>query len=91
MRRPLHRDASRSYDDRVRTTVTLDDDVVAVIERVRASTGVGLSEAVNTLVRRAVAHRSPSEPFRLRSASLGQRVDLGDVVAVLDLLDDGRP
>ena len=35
----------------MRTTVTLDEDVAAAIERVRRERSIGLSEAVNTLVR----------------------------------------
>ena len=72
----------------MRTTVTLDPDVVAEVERLRRTDGLGVSEAVNRLVRAGLA-RSPGPPrYRHRSADVGVSVDVTDVGAVLDLLDE---
>jgi hypothetical protein len=72
----------------MRTTFTLADDVAAAIDRVRREEGVGPSEAVNRLIRRALATPAPSAPYVHRSADLGLRVDVTDIGEVLDLLDD---
>ena len=42
----------------MRTTVTLDDDVAAAVDLVRRERGVGLSEALNELVRRGMTSKS---------------------------------
>src|SRR4051794_32418857 len=48
MRLGRHHDATRA---RMRTTVTLADDVAAAVDRLRREEGLGLSEAVNKLAR----------------------------------------
>lgn len=76
---------------RMRTTFTLTDDVAAEIERMRRESGIGPSEALNTLARRGMAQRpATTGPYRHRSAELGLKVDVSDIGAVLDLLDDAR-
>ena len=72
----------------MRTTVTLDEDVAAEIERLRRQEGLGLSEAVNRLVRAGMAAAKPSAAYRHQTRSLGLRMDVADVDAVLDLLDE---
>lgn len=72
----------------MRTTVTLGDDVAAEVSRIRRETGLGLSDAVNELARRGMAARPARSPYTHRSARLGLRVDVSDVAAVLDLLDE---
>ncbi len=49
----------------MRTTVTLADDVVAAVERVRRERGVGVSDAVNDLVRAGLAAQ-PGKPAAFR-------------------------
>jgi hypothetical protein len=71
----------------MRTTLTLDDDVAAAVEALRRAEGIGPSEAVNRLIRRALAVRPERAPYEHRSVSMGARVDVNDVGAVLDLLD----
>lgn len=87
MRRSTHHDASVVA---VRTTVTLDDDVTAAVERIRREDGVGLSEAVNRLARAGLGNRSRVEPYHHRTVDLGLTIDVRDVGAVLDLLDETR-
>lgn len=71
----------------MRTTVTLDDDVVAAIERLRREQGLGLSEAVNQLVRCGLHDDRPDEPFHQITYPLGMRVDVSNIGEVLDTLD----
>lgn len=72
----------------MRTTVSLDDDVSAHLERLRREEGLGLSEAINQLVRRGLSQGSRRQPYRPRAANLGLKVDVSDVAQVLDLLDE---
>lgn len=72
----------------MRTTVTLEPDVAAEVDRLRRAEGIGVSAAINRLVRSAAAHTAAPEPYRHRSAGLGLLVDVSDIGAVLDLLDE---
>lgn len=72
----------------MRTTVTLADDVMAEVERLRRENGLGLSDALNELARRGFRARPRQAVFRQRSMQLGQRLDVSNVAEVLDALDD---
>ncbi len=72
----------------VRTTVTLDDDVAAAVDELRRAEGVGVSEAVNRLVRAGLVRPRDARPFRQRTADLVFTVDVRNTGEVLDLLDD---
>ncbi|MGI8874624.1 MAG: ribbon-helix-helix protein, CopG family [Egibacteraceae bacterium] len=74
----------------MRTTFTLDDDVAAAIERLRREDGLGLSEAVNQLARAGMAAPSRQRKYRHQSVAVGLKVDVSDIGAVLDVLDDER-
>lgn len=73
----------------MRTTVTLHSDVAPAVERLRRERGVGVSEAVNHLVRRglAVQGQRPREPFRQRTSPMRARMDVTNVAEVLDTVD----
>lgn len=75
----------------VRTTVVMDSDVAAEVERLRRQ-GLGVSEALNLLARRGMAAQTgaPGAPYRHRTARVGLKVDVTNVADVLDLLDDDR-
>lgn len=76
----------------MRTTVVIDSDVAAEIERLRHA-GMGLSEALNLLARRGMTKgRTTSETvkYRHRTSKIGLKVDVTNVTDVLDLLDDDR-
>ncbi|MGV0749240.1 CopG family transcriptional regulator [Mycolicibacter heraklionensis] len=75
----------------VRTTVVIDSDVAAEIERLRRQ-GLGISEALNLLARRGIAAQAsaPEYRYRHRTAPIGLKVDVSNVAEVLDLLDDDR-
>ena len=71
----------------MRTTFTLDDDVAAAVERLRREEGIGVSEAVNRLIRAGMVEPKRRTVYRHRAADLGLRVDVTDIGAVLELLD----
>lgn len=75
----------------VRTTVVIDSDVAAEIERLRRQ-GLGISEALNLLARRGIAAQAsaPGPRYRHRTAPVGLKVDVSNVAEVLDLLDGDR-
>lgn len=72
----------------MRTTVTLADDVVAAVEQLRRERSLGMSEAVNELVRAGLARQhAPSPPFRQKSHDLGRGIDFDNVADTLETLD----
>jgi len=72
----------------MRTTVTLDADVAAAVESLRRERHVGVSAAVNELIRSGLS-RAPStaKPFVQRSSAMGARMDIANVADVLEVLD----
>lgn len=72
----------------MRTTITFDDDTAALVEQQRRTEGIGVSEAVNRLIRRGAAGPATRHTYVHRSAAIGLKVDVTDIGAVLDLLDD---
>lgn len=72
----------------MRTTVVLDDDVVAAVEQLRRERSLGLSEALNELVRAGLAAPRPTKArFRQRSHRMGLRIDVSNVAEALELLE----
>jgi metal-responsive CopG/Arc/MetJ family transcriptional regulator len=71
----------------MRTTVNLDDDVAAAVERLRRDRSIGLSEAINELIRAGLTVKRPRRPFRQQSANLGLKVDVTNVAEALELLE----
>jgi hypothetical protein len=64
------------------TTLTLDDDVAAVLERLRRSRDASLKQLINEALRRGLKEMSDRpkrrEPVRTRSVALG-RVRIGGI------------
>lgn len=71
----------------MRTTITLDRDVAQAVRQLRRQRGLGLSEAVNELIRSGLRAKAPSPRFRQRTHGLGLRVDVRNVAEALELLD----
>lgn len=73
----------------MRTTITLDDDVVAKLKSEMRKSGRSFKETVNNILRLGLNYRSnpkPSKPFVVRARRLGLRVGLsGDNIG--DLLE----
>jgi hypothetical protein len=74
----------------MRTTITLDDDVEALIESERARTGESFRVAVNRLLRRSMRATGPSAPPELPELPGRPVLDVSDVSALLAALDDER-
>ncbi|MGQ0849308.1 MAG: CopG family transcriptional regulator [Actinomycetota bacterium] len=73
----------------MRTTISLDDDVAALIEAERRRTGETFRQTVNRLLRKAVQRvaMTRSELPRFPGAPL---IDISDVSRVLSELDEER-
>ena len=72
----------------MRTTVTLADDVATAVERLRRERSLGMSEAVNELVRAGLAQQDKSRaPFRQKSHDLGRGLDFDNIADTLETLD----
>lgn len=71
----------------MRTTITFEEDVAAAIDQVRRQRHIGVSAAVNELVRRGLAAGEPSGRFVQRTSAGHALLDVGNVAEVLDLLD----
>ena len=74
----------------MRTTITLDDDVAAMIEAERARTGESFRDVVNRLLRRGARRSTQGEPPALPILPGRPLQDVADVSAVLAALDDER-
>lgn len=76
----------------MRTTLTLDDDVAARLERLRARRRVPLKQIVNDALREGLARLEDPQPrkrFRTRVRSLGRPFvgNLDNVEEVLDVVE----
>ncbi len=71
----------------MRTTVSLDDDVTAAVDQLRRERHIGLSEAVNELIRAGLRAPRRRQEFVQRSSELGLRIDVMNVTEALELLD----
>jgi hypothetical protein len=72
----------------MRTTLTLADDVAVAVERFRRERSLGVSEAVNELVRAGLpAQEETRTPFRQKSHDLGRGIDLDNVADTIETLD----
>jgi Arc/MetJ family transcription regulator len=71
----------------MRTTLSLDDDVAAAVQRLRDERHIGLSDAVNQLIRAGLAAPARRMTFRQRTANMGLRIDVSNVADALEHLD----
>lgn len=71
----------------MRTTVTFDPDTSAAIEQVRREHGLGVSAAVNELVRRGLRASDPVTRFIQRTSDGHARLDVTDIAETQELLD----
>jgi hypothetical protein len=74
----------------MRTTITLDDDVMALIESERARTGESFRVTVNRLLRRSARSASGRVPTALPVLPGRPILDVSDVSRLLATLDDER-
>ncbi len=72
----------------MRTTVNLADDVAAAVQELRKERSLGLSDAVNELIRRGLsAPRSGRKRFKQRSYPMGLDIDVTNVAEALEILE----
>jgi Ribbon-helix-helix protein, copG family len=71
----------------MRTTITFSDDVAAGVEKLRRERGLGLSEAVNDLIRAGLIAERPRQAFRQQTHDLGTSVDFANIGEALETLD----
>lgn len=72
----------------MRTTIDLADDVAAAVEKTRRERGLGLSEAVNDLIRAGLLPREPRKPFRQKTYKMGPaRVDYTNVEEAIEQVE----
>jgi Ribbon-helix-helix protein, copG family len=77
----------------MRTTLTLDDDVAATLEKFRRDRRIGLKQLINEALRRGLKEmrrrRGPREPARTKAVALGRlRVasidNIGEALAIVE-------
>jgi Ribbon-helix-helix protein, copG family len=77
----------------MRTTLTLDDDVAATLQRLRRNRRIGLKQLINEALRRGLKEmgrrRGPREPMRTKVVALGRvRVpsidNIGEALAIAE-------
>lgn len=71
----------------MRTTVTLADDVAAAIEKLRRERSIGMSEAINELVRAGLSVEHRETPFHQKTHDLGRGIDFTNVADAIETLD----
>ena len=64
-----------------------DDDTARAIDALRRSRHLGMSEAVNELIRVALLTQPDRPPFRQRTSALGVSVDVSNVADALEVLE----
>jgi hypothetical protein len=77
------------YHHCMRTTLTLDDDLVAKVKAICGRTGESFRVVLNRLLRTALNERRdarPRKPFRIQARPLGLRAGL-NLDSVADLLE----
>ena len=67
--------------------MTLDDDVAAAIDKLRRERRLGLSEAINELIRAGIRAPRPQRRFRLQSRNMGLKVDVTNVAEAIEILE----
>lgn len=71
----------------MRTTVTLAKDVALAVDRVRRERGLGVSGAINALIREGLSRAPEKQPF-VQETSRGEAlIDVTNVAETLDLLE----
>ncbi len=71
----------------MRTTVDLDEDTAKAVDQLRSREGLGLSRAVNELIRRGLVPRANSPAFVQVVHPLGLKIDVSNVAGALDVLE----
>jgi metal-responsive CopG/Arc/MetJ family transcriptional regulator len=71
----------------MRTTITLSEDVAAGINKVRRERGLGLSEAVNDLIRVGLMDRRERRHIQFPTHDMGIEIDVRDIGEALETIE----
>ena len=71
----------------MRTTVEFEDDTAKALAQLRRDTGMGVSAAVNHLVRQGLLVEAQQTRFVQQTYPLGLRVDVSNLSDAIDLLE----
>ncbi len=71
----------------MRTTVEFDPDTAAAIDQLRREAGMGVSEAVNQLIRKGLMVEDSGSHFEQRTYQLGLKIDVTNVSEALDIIE----
>lgn len=71
----------------MRTTVEFDPDTAKAVEELRRERGLGVSDAVNELIRRGLLPRAPLPRFVQRTRPLGVRIDVSNIAEAIETLE----
>jgi metal-responsive CopG/Arc/MetJ family transcriptional regulator len=71
----------------VRTTVTLAKDVAAAVDRVRRERAIGVSEAINELIRTGLATPAKGRHYRQVTHDMGTAIDYSNIADVIETVD----
>jgi hypothetical protein len=71
----------------MRTTVALDPDVAAEVERLRRERSAGVSAVVNELIRRGMTAPVAQGAFTQTVSPMGARLDVTNIAEVIETID----
>jgi hypothetical protein len=71
----------------MRTTIEFDDDTSSAIEQLRREEGLGVSEAVNELIRRGLLPRPERPRFEQQTRRLGLKIDVSNIADAVEVLE----
>lgn len=71
----------------MRTTVEFEPDTSAAIKELRRESGMGVSEAVNALIRRGLMAGQKRPHFSQKTSRLGLKIDVSNVGDALEILE----
>lgn len=74
----------------MRTTIEFEPDTAKAVERLRRERGLGVSEAVNELIRLGMLRRERIPAFRQQTHPLGITIDVANVADALETLDGAQ-
>jgi hypothetical protein len=74
---------------RVRTTVTLDEDVAAKLKQAARERGVSFKAAINDAIRAGLSDSVPArKPFKMKTAPLGARFNIDKALTMAGEMED---
>lgn len=74
----------------MRTTVLLDDDTAAAIQKLPREQDKSVSEAINELIQRGLRSSPAGEPFVQRAHRLGAMIDVSNIADAIETLEGPR-